>query len=83
MNDLCASKYKLGDLKSALKDCNLALKINPNEGYIYDSRGQVRLALGDKRGACYDYKNAVKNGYEEREIYLESEDGKWCQYMQN
>ena len=56
--------------KSALKDCNLALKINPNEGYIYDSRGQVRYALGDKKGACYDYKNAIKNGYKKERFIL-------------
>ena len=83
MHDRCSSKYKIGKYNSALKDCNLALKINPNEGLIYNSRGEVRYALGDKKGACSDYKNAVKHGYEQRDNYLKSEDGKWCKDIFN
>ena len=69
--------------KKALIDCDQALLLNPKDSYAYDSRGDVKFALGDKEGACIDYKNAISNGYKEREGYLASEEGSWCRNMPN
>ena len=66
---------------SALSDCDKALSLNSKDEYAYDSRGDVRFALGDKKGACDDYKNAIANGYQPREKYLASEEGAWCRNM--
>mgnify|MGYP001158775770 FL=1 len=82
-NNRCWAKYKLGKFKKALIDCDQALLLNPKDSYAYDSRGDVKFALGDKKGACSDYKNAISNGYKEREEYLASKEGSWCRNMPN
>ena len=64
-------------LESALEDCDEALLINSKYEYAYDLRGDVRLALGDKKGACTDYKNAIANGYKPRKKYLSRKEGAW------
>ena len=69
--------------KSALADCNKSLSINSKDGNTYDSRGDVNFALGNVEGACSDYKNAIANGYKQREKYLESDEGTWCRNMSN
>ena len=69
--------------KSALRDCDIALSINSKNEIAYDSRGDVKLALGDKQGACSDYKSAITNGYKQREKYLSSKEGEWCKNMPN
>ena len=71
----------MGKYKSALPDCNKSLLINPKDGNTYDSRGDVNFALGDKKGACSDYKNAIANGYKLREKYLVSDECAWCRNM--
>ena len=82
-NNRCWSKYKMKRYKSALTDCNKSLLINPKDGNTYDSRGDVNFALGDKKGACSDYKNAIANGDKTTEKYLASEEGAWCRNMPN
>ena len=67
--------------KSALTDCNKSLLINPKDGNSYDSRGDVNFALGDKKGACVDYKYAIANGNKQRKKYLKSDEGAWCRNM--
>ena len=69
--------------KSALRDCDIALSINSKNEIAYDSRGDVKLALGDKQGACSDYKSAITNGYKQREKYLSRKEGGWCKNMPN
>ena len=64
-----------------LIDCNKALSINSNNKYAYDSRGDVRIKLGDKKGVCSDYKNAIANGFKPAETYLDSKEGAWCRNM--
>ena len=39
-------------------DCNKSIAINPKYVFAYDSRGDIKTALGDKIGACADYKKA-------------------------
>ena len=47
------------DLKKALDDCNAALHARPNTAGYLDSRGLVRLRLGDFPGALADYNAAL------------------------
>jgi tetratricopeptide (TPR) repeat protein len=47
------------DLNRALGDCNAALRARPNTASYLDSRGLVRLRLGDLRGAMADYNAAL------------------------
>ena len=77
----CNSKYEMEYYESALEDCDKALLINSKYKYAYDLRGDVRFLLGDKKGACTDYKNAIANGYKPRKKYLSSRKGKWCRNM--
>ena len=45
------------------------IKIDPKLYYAYDSRGDVKFALGDKKGACADYKETKKHGYKKEDFY--------------
>jgi predicted aspartyl protease/Flp pilus assembly protein TadD len=47
------------DMQAALADCNEALKRNSKAAAIFDSRGLVRLRLGDYAGAISDYDAAL------------------------
>jgi len=68
-NDLCATKYYLKDYESGILDCNKSIAINPKYVYAYDSRGDIKTALGNKIGACSDYKKAKEYGYEKENFY--------------
>jgi tetratricopeptide (TPR) repeat protein len=48
----------------ALADFNQALRLNPgkNNGAIYVGRGISKLYLGDKSGACEDWRMASSRG---------------------
>jgi tetratricopeptide (TPR) repeat protein/predicted aspartyl protease len=48
------------ELDKALDDCNLALKLQPNTAHFLDSRGLVRLRLGDFDRAIADYDAVIK-----------------------
>lgn len=47
-------------LQDALKDCNEALRLNPNNQYAYDSRGFAYLKLGMFDASIADYDAALK-----------------------
>jgi tetratricopeptide (TPR) repeat protein len=60
LNERCWVLGQLGrDLKRALDDCNAALRARPKDTTYLDSRGLVRLRLGDLSGALADYNAAV------------------------
>jgi tetratricopeptide (TPR) repeat protein len=60
LNGRCWVLAQLGrDLKKALDDCNAALRARPNTATFLDSRGLVRLRLGDLPGALTDYNAAL------------------------
>ena len=75
---LCWLKYKSRNMNDAVKNCNKALEINPKNSFALDTRGAIKHYIGDRDGACIDYKNACTNGYKKREKYLASEAGEWC-----
>ncbi len=47
-------------IKSALADCEHAVQMQPGQAAYLDSRGLVRLRLGDLQGALADYDAALK-----------------------
>jgi tetratricopeptide (TPR) repeat protein/predicted aspartyl protease len=61
LNTRCWYRGLLGeDLDKALDDCNASLKLEPGQPATLDSRGLVRLRLGDYAGAIKDYDAALK-----------------------
>ena len=48
------------DLDKALDDCNAALRLNSKAAFVLDSRGLVRLRLGQLDKAIADYNDALR-----------------------
>ncbi|HEY5070801.1 MAG TPA: aspartyl protease family protein [Caulobacteraceae bacterium] len=60
LNARCWARALWGqELRAALADCDSALKMLPNNPNLLDSRGLVRLRLGDLDGAIADYDAAL------------------------
>lgn len=60
------------DYKGAIVDFDQAIRINPNNGSAYTSRGSVRYHhLGDKQGALADYNQAIRLNPNDAEAYSE------------
>ena len=60
LNGRCWARAQAGtDLRTALADCNGALRLNGKFAAALDSRGLVRLRLGDEDGAIADYDLAL------------------------
>ena len=58
--DRCWARAQMGrDLDKALSDCNAALHLRPGAANILDSRGLVRLRMGDAAKAITDYTAAL------------------------
>jgi tetratricopeptide (TPR) repeat protein len=53
-------RYKLGDARGALKDCNEALSINPNLAQAYYYQGRARYRLGYTQAALEAYTQAIR-----------------------
>ena len=51
--------YVTHDLDKAMADCDAALKLQPGEGGMIDSRGLVWLQKGDYQKAIADYDRAL------------------------
>jgi tetratricopeptide (TPR) repeat protein len=61
LNNRCWARAQLGvDLDKALADCNAALKLNPGDPTMLDSRGLVQLRLGSLDKSIADYDDALK-----------------------
>jgi tetratricopeptide (TPR) repeat protein/predicted aspartyl protease len=61
LNNRCWARALLGhELDKALADCDAALKLAPHTPGFLDSRGLVRLRLGQLDGAIADYNEALK-----------------------
>lgn len=64
-NDRCWLRARAGvGLSLALADCNAVLGWEPDRPEALDSRGLVRLRLGDLQGAITDYDAALKQAPE-------------------
>ena len=53
------------DYYAAIADYTKAIEIDPNYDYAYAFRGVAKEELGDLNGACADWKEAAKLGYDE------------------
>jgi tetratricopeptide (TPR) repeat protein/predicted aspartyl protease len=61
LNARCWARAMLNvDLDRALKDCNAALSASGRNAAVMDSRGMVRLRMGDYARAIADYDEALK-----------------------
>jgi tetratricopeptide (TPR) repeat protein len=61
LNARCWARAMLNvDLDRALKDCNAALSASGRNAAVMDSRGMVRLRMGDYVRAIADYDEALK-----------------------
>ena len=63
---------KLEKYDLALKDFNSALAIDPENQEAYNNRGWTKKYMGDKEGACGDWKTSKKLGNEEAKIILKN-----------
>ena len=59
-----------GDFIQAEKDWNLFLKDNPNDAAALSNRGNIRLALGDPKGAIRDQTKAIEISPEDIDPHL-------------
>ena len=50
------------DYRGAIEDYNQAIRLNPNYDNAYNSRGAAKLYLGDRVGACEDFRRACSAG---------------------
>jgi tetratricopeptide (TPR) repeat protein/S1-C subfamily serine protease len=53
------AKYKLGNIKEAIADCDRAIAINPKFAKAYYNRGLAKYDLGNKKEAITDYDRAI------------------------
>lgn len=59
-NNRCWTLAAVGELQSALTDCNAALQLNPGFDLALDSRGLVNLKLGKFADAIGDYSESLQ-----------------------
>ena len=50
----------MGDYQGAIDDYSKAIKIYPNEAYLYNYRAESKRKLGDNEGADEDDRKAEK-----------------------
>ncbi len=61
LNERCWARALWGrDLDKALADCDAALRLTPHTSNILESRGLVRLRLGQLDGSIADYSESLK-----------------------
>jgi tetratricopeptide (TPR) repeat protein len=63
-------KSDLEDNAGALKDCDKAIELNPNEARAYVNRGLVKSDLGRKKEALVDYDKAIELNPNEARAYF-------------
>lgn len=60
-NSRCWARLQMKqDLPAALTDCNKAIELSPGYVNAYDSRGQLHMALNDKKAAIRDLEKALQ-----------------------
>lgn len=63
---------KMKRFEEAMDDFNKALEIDPKDQEAYNNRGFSKKGLGDKAGACKDWKTSRKLGNEEAKLILKN-----------
>ena len=59
-NNRCWARAIVGDLASALNDCNMALQLRPRYADAFDSRAMINLKSGQLGKAIADYDAALR-----------------------
>jgi len=59
-NNRCWARAIVGELQSALSDCNVALQLSPRYADAFDSRGMINLKSGQLGKAIADYDAALR-----------------------
>ena len=59
-NNLCIAYEYVGDLEAAVKQCSIAINLNPKYWRAYNNRGNVHLASGAYEAASADYQLALE-----------------------
>jgi tetratricopeptide (TPR) repeat protein len=65
-----SAKNQLKQFDQALSDFDKAIEIEPKNQEAYNNRGWAKYGLGDKKGACKDWKYSKKMGNGEAKIIL-------------
>ena len=52
------AKVNLYDYRGAILDCDKALEFNPKWADVFSLRGDMKLVIKDKEGACVDWSKA-------------------------
>tara|TARA_B100000214_G_scaffold282325_1_gene211963 strand:+ start:345 stop:1133 length:789 start_codon:yes stop_codon:yes gene_type:complete len=68
--DKALQESKQGDFIQAEKDWSVYLNDNPNDAAALSNRGNIRLALGDPKGAIRDQTMAIEISPEDLDPYL-------------
>lgn len=69
-----AAYNKTKKFEKALNDLNKALDIDPENTEAFNNRGWTKKFMGDKKGACKDWKESKKKGNDEAKIILKNND---------
>ncbi len=72
---------KLQNYSGGIADYNKAIKINPKLKNAYFNRGKAKYYIGDKKGACDDYKKARYFGSQAAREWWATESADWCRDM--
>ena len=73
--------WRGGDVQGAIEDYSQAITIDPQNVTAYFNRGNAKVNLGDKEGACHDYKKVTALGDGEASKWLKNKDQAWCLNM--
>ncbi|KAM7539829.1 hypothetical protein Aperf_G00000039059 [Anoplocephala perfoliata] len=60
-----ACYYELKKPKASIRDCDMAIKLNPDSAAAYKWRGLSKKALGQWESAYYDLQTSLKLDYDE------------------
>ncbi len=76
------AKYDLGDKEGAIDDYSKAILLNPEHSKAYNNRGAAKHDTRYRDYGCSDFKKARHLGSNAAIKYLASDNGSWCQDMQ-
>ena len=64
------ARYRVGNLKIAIKEINRSISINPLNSFAYNLRGKILMSMGYLNSALVDFDKAIKLNPEETEFYI-------------
>jgi tetratricopeptide (TPR) repeat protein len=64
------ARYRVGNLRIAIKEINRSIAINPLNSFAYNLRGKILMSMGYLNSALVDFDKAIKLNPEETEFYI-------------